>query len=298
MLRYIMRKTPLVGRDRDSAFTLIELLVVIAIIAILAALLLPVLANSKETATRVACGSQLHQIGVGMNVYAGDNQEYVPQRHWPINQNIWQLTEVCRVNPGTMQITRGPYAMGLLWSSKTIPDGRTFYCPSLAKVSGNRNYEYYATEPNTWPSTPVGSADDNVRCGYSYYPQPKELEQVNSYRLPVLTFQSMIFTSPNVGDPVQTAISEPIPLKVTTMDPTRAVSADFVQSVGDIGHRKSGNPYGISVLYGDGHVQFVGIAQNKGLNMPFDPSLWGKMTNSDYTISSTAFRRLMYYFQP
>ncbi len=63
---------------KRQAFTLIELLVVIGIIAILAAMLLPALAKSKGKAQRISCVSNVKQVGLGIILWAHDQEGKYP----------------------------------------------------------------------------------------------------------------------------------------------------------------------------------------------------------------------------
>lgn len=88
------------GTMSFRGFTLIELLVVIAIIAILAAMLLPVLAKARIKAERIGCLNNQKQLAYAWRIYADDNQgKLVPntatsangQPSWVSGKLSWDL---------------------------------------------------------------------------------------------------------------------------------------------------------------------------------------------------------------
>ncbi|HTB86113.1 MAG TPA: prepilin-type N-terminal cleavage/methylation domain-containing protein [Candidatus Sulfotelmatobacter sp.] len=296
-------------RQSSTGFTLIELLVVIAIIAILAALLLPALSAAKQKAYRASCTSNLKQIGVGLNIYTGDNSDYFPSTGWVQGGNPWETHEVMRyANAGddvaTGGVVQGPYAMGSLFFNKIVPNGNVFYCP--ANTTGVYWYGAYNEVNYAWPAIPpdestlIQNWDGNayVRCSYSYYVQSATVGGPSGTyggpNLPVQNYSSQTFASPNPNDAPNT-ITTLIPLKVSQADPTKCIASDTMNETTDLNHKTGNYPAGIDVLFTDAHANWQSIKGNnkKGSYQWFDPNLWSasvQMTPDQYRIIFNAFQ--------
>jgi prepilin-type N-terminal cleavage/methylation domain-containing protein/prepilin-type processing-associated H-X9-DG protein len=285
-----MRRQPAVNERRPAhaqpatvAFTLIELLVVIAIIAILAALLLPALSKAKERGLRVNCASNLHQIGLGINMYSADYTDYVPFVRWSAG-NPGRSYVPCLVTPGTGDVTLGYFGLGLLWRTRAVPNAKVFYCPSQARQNVNMTYEYY-TQVARWPSIPATDTSGRIRVCYSYFFQLKETQDVGGgIILPKVTRK--------YGIPVEVGGTEEgiDSVKVNLLDPSKSITVDLTQSLDLAPHRDRGVA-GLNALFTDGHVKWQSARRNPEA---FDPTLWANGFNTD----ELGFRRVMNYWQP
>ena len=112
-------------QDCHGAFTLIELLVVIGIIAVLSAMLLPVLGSAKEKARSLQCTTSLAALGRAFAIYTTDNADTYPAAFYYRGMNFVGGTEL----PG--QPTSGyVHWSGTLLRDKLVTEN-SLHCPSF-----------------------------------------------------------------------------------------------------------------------------------------------------------------------
>jgi prepilin-type N-terminal cleavage/methylation domain-containing protein len=103
---------------RRQAFTLVELLIVIGIIALLVAILLPTVAQVRQSSKRVACASNLRQIGVALIQYYHDCNHRLPAR--------WNGLDLA--NPHVLRYHDGPEDVSDVME-RYAGSRDVFYCP-------------------------------------------------------------------------------------------------------------------------------------------------------------------------
>ena len=212
-------------KHNARAFTLIELLVVIAIIAILATMLLPALASAKQRAWTTICTSNLHQIGLGLRMFADDNSELYPESGGDIN---WG-----HIDPGTQKASWMEQAFSYMGNTNT------YNCPANVQLPLNMRgpFNYFNGARAAFL---VAGQDASVKSTAILFPA------------------AFVLSGDTCGIPNVTA-GEGLG---NIFDPLDADKDDYTQNC--VGGPDNGTPYelwqvhsrGQNILFVDGHVKW------------------------------------------
>lgn len=116
----------------QRGFTMVEVLVVVAIIALLGCLVVVVSGKMTAGARRVACLSNLREIGVALELYLGDHNNQFP--------NVELARSRSEDDANTLEGALDPY----------LDDPEVFHCPADRELFKSTGSSYF------WNSTQSG----------------------------------------------------------------------------------------------------------------------------------------------
>jgi prepilin-type processing-associated H-X9-DG protein/prepilin-type N-terminal cleavage/methylation domain-containing protein len=139
---------------KARAFTLLELLVVIAIIAILAALLLPALSRAQTRAHQIRCVGNLHQQGIGLQIFVSNNHAY-PSFLAPTNSDNpdWWINQISSAGFGISKPATNLISGGV-WLCPSAP--RYWAFPNETEVFCSYGYNAWGVQPQDKIYGPTG----------------------------------------------------------------------------------------------------------------------------------------------
>jgi prepilin-type processing-associated H-X9-DG protein len=212
-------------RLKLPAFTLVEILVVIGIIGILIAILLPALSKARGAAKTLQCLSNLRQLGLATEMYAGEHRGYLPYPTTTLGEQLLWFNVL------------DPYLQAVAQDNRTgVAAGRTYKRFKQCEV-----YESFDGGKES------GAQDDTKEFSRSYK-MNSMLRHNNPYAQAKVSEVKQSSEFVYIGDGVSLDLTGPIP--------DQWENGQFSMEVNDV---TEANPAlrhngGANILFVDGHA--------------------------------------------
>jgi prepilin-type N-terminal cleavage/methylation domain-containing protein/prepilin-type processing-associated H-X9-DG protein len=219
-------------RERRKGFTLVELLVVITVIALLAALLFPVLQNALASARRAACISNLRQIGIGIAAYAADNGNQIPYGpKAPPFTNPLDFYPSTGAPTSLISLQSGaPVGLGLLLDKYLANTPKVLFCPG-------------ADQPTDADAELAKVGHAQAQSSYYYR---------HSGNTSLFDTGGVAPAAPNINLANLGLNSQGVPIRALVMDTVFLAMPEF--STFGVSNKTNHQSQWVNVLYADGHV--------------------------------------------